>query len=1192
MFKAIQNFLAAPVFEDDQKTRHAALLNPLLITLLIALPVLFVSVLFNDTSTPSTYLILGSAWLLFVIFRVLLSVGRVTAASTGLVLTLVVVTTVALANGGTIRSITTSFFVVNIVLAGLLIGRRASLIITIVNSLILFGLYVGEVQGLLPVSNTNTSVVTWLSFVVVSAITVVMLSLATRSLDSALERAVKNEQEVRNLATNLEQRVTDRTRDITLAAEVGRGLSHVRDLESLLADAVELIRSRFNLYYTQIYLTDATGNLLVMTAGTGRVGSELKRRAFRLSVGSGSINGTAAITRQLVLVSDTVTSPVFRANPLLPNTRSELAVPLIAGDQVVGVLDLQSDRQYAFSEENTPAFTALASQLAVSIQNSRLFSEAARSRTELENQARQLARSGWESFLDAINRREQIESTYEAPAAERNSEATDSNLQTLSLPIAVAGLPIGALKLQANRSWSQADVDLVNAVSKQVSRQIEDIRLLSQAEQYRQEAEHAARQLVRESWDTYADSSDAAGTYIYDGSEVTTLSAGSPVNTQKQNDFQRSITVRGESIGEILIEDAESLEDDKVELLDSVIAQLSGHIENLRLGTQTRVALAETQLLYETSARLNAATTLEETLIIAAAPAMSTGANDALLFIFDVDDMGKPEWMEVRSNWAREGAIALPVGVRFFVASHPIAQVWWASPETAILIDDPEHDPRLDERLRSVLAQSNLKAVVAMPLATSGKWIGLIIINWTDSHKFKPSEEQIYRSLGTQAAIVVDNRILFAQTQAALAESRQLYDASRRLAAAATLQDVVTTIVESAAIGAIDRAQLMMFDRDPLGTLRGVLTAATWHSGRGTPPEQLGTYYTEEAIRSIGVFHIAEPTFLDDAQTDPRVGVGTRAMFEKQKVRGVAALPMWIGGRQLGVFLLQTEMPHHFTEPEIRPLTSLVQQMAIAVENRQLFEQTQSALAETEELYKASARLNAAITPQETLQALSQALTKQSLSGSNLYTFELDEAGNPHMLYTMVALENDGRLNQAHVGNRFKFSTFSYAPLWLNSNAPVVFEDLASDPNVSDEDRAMMPNVGALVLIPMKIGPRWIGLISLTWQTAQHFADVEVRLFSSLGAQTATVLDNQLLFRETQKRAERETMINQINQKIQSTTSVEGAVQAAVRELGQILRARRAVVEISPAALLKTSGVNGSSDHAPMHGSNGNGASE
>lgn len=849
----------------------------------------------------------------------------------------------------------------------------------------------------------------------------------------------------------------------------------------------------------------------------------------------------------------------------------------------MGVLDMQSDRPHAFSEENLPAFTALASQLAISIQNSQLFSEAARSRTELENRARQLARTGWENYLDAVNNREQIETIYEAPTTGHEPETTEAHVQTLSLPIAVAGQSVGALSLQANRSWGQADVDLVNSVAQQVARQIEDIRLLAQAEQYRLEAEQAARKLVRESWETYTGATETANAYIYDGNQVATLPANASVTYNEQGALRQPITVRGESIGEIVVEDADSLDEDQSDLLSSVMAQLGGHIENLRLGAQTREALAETQLLYETSSRLNAANTLEETLIIAAAPAMSAGANDALLFIFDLNDSGKPEWMEVRANWARTDAIALPVGVRFFIASHPIAQLWLTNPEAPVLIDDPERDPRLDERLRTTLAQSNLKAVVAMPLATGGKWIGLIIVNWTTPYKFGATDEQIYRSLGTQAAVVVDNRILFAQTQAALAESRQLYDASRRLAAAATLQEVVATIVESSGISAIDRAVLMMFDRDSLGVMRGVGVAANWHSGRGLEPESFGTYYTEEQIHTIGIFHIAEPTFLDDAQTDPRVGAGTRAMFALQNVRGVAALPMWIGGRQLGVFLLQAELPHHFIESEIRPLTSLVQQMAIAVENRQLFEQTQSALAETEELYKASARLNAAVTPQETLQALAQALMKQSLSSATLYTFELDEGGDPQTLYTLVSLDHDGKLNQSLIGNRFKFSTFSYAPLWFNSLAPLVFEDVATDPRVSDEDRAMMPDVGAMVLIPMKIGTRWIGLVAITWNGAQEFSDSELRLFSSLGSQTATVLDNQLLFRDTQKRAERETIINRINQMIQSTTSVEGAVQTAVRELGHILRARRTIVEIGPTGPKDKNGQpangNGNSSH-------------
>lgn len=1179
MFEAIRRFFTAPVFEDARKTRQAALLNPVLRTLIIALPVLYIGVLFTNAAPPSTLIFIGLAWVLFVVFRILMSLGQVNAASVGLVVTLIVVTGLVLGNGGSVRSVIVAFLITNILFAGLLIGRRAALITAVINSLIVLGIYIAEINGLLPPPGANTTIVAWLAFIAAAAATAAILNLSLTILNNALESATTNERNFRDLATTLEQRVADRLRDITLAAEVGRSVSQVRDIDSLLADAVELIRARFNLYYTQIYLTDPTGNLLIMIAGTGKVGAELKRRAFRLSVGSGSINGTAAATRQPVLVADTVSSPVFRPNALLPNTRAELSVPLIAGDRVVGVLDMQSDRQQAFNEENLPAFTALASQLAISIQNSQLFSEAARSRAELENRARQLARSGWENFLDAVNNRERLETIYESPTAGQDPEGPDAHVQTLSLPIAIAGQQVGALSLQANRSWSQADVDLVNSVARQVARQIEDIRLLSQAEQYRLEAEEAARKLVRESWETYTGTAEMATAFVYDGNEVAPVPAGAAANYTDQGVLRQPIDIRGETVGEIIVEDAASLDEDQSDLLNSVMAQLSGHIENLRLGAQTREALAETQLLYETSSRLNAANTLEETLIIAAAPAMSAGANDALLFIFDPTEGGKPEWMEVRANWAKTDAIALPVGVRFFVPSHPIAQLWMMNPEAPVLIDDPERDPRLDERLRNTLSQSNLKAVVAMPLATGGKWIGLIIVNWTVPYKFGPTDEQIYRSLGTQAAVVVDNRILFAQTQAALAESRQLYDASRRLAAAATLQEVVATIVESSAISAIDRAVLMMFDRDSLGIMRGIGVAANWHSGRGPEPESFGTYYTEEQIHTIGIFHIAEPTFLDDAQTDPRVGAGTRAMFAQQNVRGVAALPMWIGGRQLGVFLLQSELPHHFIESEIRPLTSLVQQMAIAVENRQLFEQTQGALAETEELYKASARLNAAVTPQETLQALAQALMKQSLSSATLYTFELDEAGNPQMLYTLVSLDHDGKLNQSLIGNRFKFSTFSYSPLWFNSPTPIVFENVATDARISDEDRAMMPDVGAMVLIPMKIGPRWIGLVAITWNGPQGFSDSELRLFSSLGSQTATVLDNQLLFRDTQKRAERETVINRINQMIQNTTSVEGAVQTAVRELGHILRARRTIVEI------------GTSEHKSPNGqaANGNG---
>jgi len=181
-----------------------------------------------------------------------------------------------------------------------------------------------------------------------------------------------------------------RTRDLALAAEVGRRISMVRDLKALLTEAVELIHARFDLYYTQIYLADAAGTTLVLKTGTGLVGAELARRGYSLPIGPVSLNGLAAAEKRAIIAADTAASPNFLPNPLLPRTRSEMCVPLLVGEKVVGVLDLQSDRPGALTDENLPAFEALAGQLAVAIENAALFADAERARAEIEAQAQQL----------------------------------------------------------------------------------------------------------------------------------------------------------------------------------------------------------------------------------------------------------------------------------------------------------------------------------------------------------------------------------------------------------------------------------------------------------------------------------------------------------------------------------------------------------------------------------------------------------------------------------------------------------------------------------------------------------------------------------------------------------------------------------------------------------------------------------
>ncbi|MBE2201983.1 MAG: GAF domain-containing protein [Anaerolinea sp.] len=176
-------------------------------------------------------------------------------------------------------------------------------------------------------------------------------------------------QQLRNLVGGLEQRVANRTKDLNLAAEIGRQVSRVRGLEPLLTQAANLIQEQFNLYQTQIYLTDEAGENLILRASVGHAGTHLLDAGHELPINRSSLNGTAATEKQPIIVADTRSHPMFLPHPLLPNTRAEMVVPLIVSDRVVGVLDLQSSDAEALTDENLPAFTILAGQMAIAIQN-------------------------------------------------------------------------------------------------------------------------------------------------------------------------------------------------------------------------------------------------------------------------------------------------------------------------------------------------------------------------------------------------------------------------------------------------------------------------------------------------------------------------------------------------------------------------------------------------------------------------------------------------------------------------------------------------------------------------------------------------------------------------------------------------------------------------------------------------------
>ncbi len=402
------------------------------------------------------------------------------------------------------------------------------------------------------------------------------------TLASAFNRMTS---QLRELIGSLEQRVADRTHDLELASEVGRAVSEkTADLYSLLNEAVELIRERFNLYYTQIYLLDPAGHGLVLRAGTGEVGAQLIRRGHRLPVNSGSLNGRAASEKTAVIVADTTQSASFLPNPLLPETRSEMAVPLLAGNQVLGVLDMQSEQPQGLNEVNLPAFEALAGELAVAIQNAALFAETRQARAEVEDQVRRLTEHGWQDFLDAIERGQKIGYVYDqAGVAPLRAEASGGKAaEAMQAPILVTGAKVGEIRVaeDPDHPLTSSQIELVKATAAQLGQHIENLRLLAQTERYREQAEQVARRLTREGWETLQAQGDVAPGYVYNLNEVKPLT-GSDRETSAKAIWQ-PLVVRNEAIGKLEIE-LDARVEGADEIVSAVAQQLSSQIENLRL---------------------------------------------------------------------------------------------------------------------------------------------------------------------------------------------------------------------------------------------------------------------------------------------------------------------------------------------------------------------------------------------------------------------------------------------------------------------------------------------------------------------------------------------------------------------------------------------------------------------------------
>lgn len=563
-----------------------------------------------------------------------------------------------------------------------------------------------------------------------------------------------------------------RTRDLALVAEISQILSRERDLSTLLAQAVDLIRARFGLYHAQVYLADPAGQTLLLQASTGEAGHELLRRGHRLPLDLNSLNGAAAATRQTIIIANTRSHPGFRPNALLPDTRSEMVVPLIADDRVLGVLDLQSERVGGLSAENEFAFNALAGQLASAIEGSQLFTQLEQARVELVAQTHRLTRSGWQEFLDGLQRAERLEQTFV------RMEADDPNPSVLKLPLEVSGETLGAVTVEceAGRAWTPDEVELVQAVARQAAQQMENLRLLAQAEQYRAEAEQAVRRLTLEGWKAFQqDRAELEAGFVYTGDQVQPAGQQAPAETPV---FQHTLAIGDMPIGAVEI--AGDVDETVAGLVGAVADRLSRHLETLRLSEQSQQRAQEMELLSRIGQALISQPDLAGLLRVAGDTILSAfGADQGYIALYSADE-DRLEFPYYRVN----GEYLTPPPAPLVDGANAII-VRSGQP----LLINPAGDQRLVE--------PGPRAWLGVPILAGQTVIGLISVqSLAREDAFGVADQRLLTTIAASLSTAIQNARLYADTQRRAEREAIINAISQKIQGAVTVQGALRIAVQ------------------------------------------------------------------------------------------------------------------------------------------------------------------------------------------------------------------------------------------------------------------------------------------------------------------------------------------------------------------------------------------------------------
>ena len=519
MFTAISKFFESP---EDKDQSFINLVRNILIFTIVA-TIISMAVVARASNTPGfivTLAALAASITLEIIALLYTLRGKIILTKMLIPVALIITITIIALNANSIHDISIIAYPLIIIIATLLQGKRALIMTTplVIGAIALLG--IADIQGLsISPFASQTRITDILIGIMLLSISAGILNLLIVRLNLAVIRAEQNEkaqieanEEMTKLKASLEERVQARTselrargseleqmneqvhrraRQFEALAQVNQTIIAVHDLKDLLPRVATVISESFGFYHVGIFLLDEASEYAVFSATNSEGGQKMLERQHRLKVGEQGIVGNVTLTGKPRIVMDVGEDAVFFDNPELPQTHSEMALPLKNQERVIGALDVQSTESGAFTEEDIQMLSLLANQVSLAIENAHLFEETRKALTESQAISRQVTRDAWRrlpteqnligyryNLSGATPLDQLLELKENTPGKSKGKQQASTSVV---VPIELRGETIGNLVVQSpTKDLNQEQLDLIKAVAERVAISAENARLFDE----------------------------------------------------------------------------------------------------------------------------------------------------------------------------------------------------------------------------------------------------------------------------------------------------------------------------------------------------------------------------------------------------------------------------------------------------------------------------------------------------------------------------------------------------------------------------------------------------------------------------------------------------------------------------------------------------------------------------------------